>query len=375
MMKKISFLLTLLVMLFCASQVFAKTVTVAGMGSTATEAENDALRNAVEQTVGVLIDSKTMVEKNKVLNDQIYTQSKGFIRNYSVIDKMQNISGWTVTVEADVDDTPDSKLMTELTRLGIIDVQLRNPKIAVYIPEQHLRHRVPNSAAETEVVKAFVDAGFTNMIEASPQLARVNVNSYGWMLKPLYNISAEDMRNAARFFEADILVMGEAFSEGVGDVGKNLPGRPVTNTRSCRARVEGKMYIAKTGQIIAADGKYGSGADMSEAIASKKALASAGKQIGEYFVEKIITQNPNRQGIELVVKASDFTKINMVQSALGRVSGVKSVNLSKYGEGEGAFTIHYSGAPQSLFNALQAATDADLTLISTSYNTITISVF
>lgn len=374
-MKKAVTLLTFALVLLFSSFALAKTVTVAGMGSTASEAENDALRNAVERSVGVLVDSQTMVEKNVVLNDQIYTQSRGFIRNYSVIDRIQSISGWTVTVEADVDDTPDSKLMTELTRLGIIDMQLRNPKIAVYIPEQHLRYRVPDPAAETAVIKVFVDAGFTNMIQASPKLARVDVNSYGWSLKPLHNISAEDMRNAARFFEADILIMGEAFSEGVGDVGRNLPGRQVTNALSCRARAEGKMYIAKTGQILAADGKYASGVDMSEAIASKKALAAAGQQLGEYFVEKILSQSPSRQGIELVVKGSDFTKINMVQSALGRVSGVKSVNLSKYEDGEGTFTVHYSGAPQTLFNALQAATDADLTLLSTTYNTITVSVF
>lgn len=374
-MKKIATIFVLVSLMLCCNLALAKTVTVAGMGTTASEAENDALRNAVERSVGVLVDSQTLVEKNVVLNDQIYAQSRGFIRNYSVIDRIQNISGWTVTVEANVDDTPDSKLMTELTRLGIIDVQLRNPKIAVYIPEQHLRYRVPDPAAETAVIKVFVDAGFTNMIQASPKLARVDVNSYGWSLKPLHNISAEDMRNAARFFEADILIMGEAFSEGVGDVGRNLPGRQVTNALSCRARAEGKMYIAKTGQILAADGKYASGVDMSEAIASKKALAAAGQQLGEYFVEKILSQSPSRQGIELVVKGSDFTKINMVQSALGRVSGVKSVNLSKYEDGEGTFTIYYGGAPQTLFNALQAATDADLTLLSTSYNTMVISVF
>ena len=373
-MKKIATIFVLLSMIFCCNLVTAKTVTVSGMGSTITEAENDALRNAVEKAVGVLVDSQTLVEKNVVLTDQIYTQSRGFIRNYTVIDRLQNPQGWTVTMEADIDDSPNSHLMSELTRLGIIDTQLRNPKIAVYIPEKHLRYHVPDPAAETAVIKVFVDAGFTNMIEASPKLARVEVNSYGWSLKPLHNITAEDMQSAARFFEADILIMGEAFSEGVGDVGRNLPGRQVTNALSCRARAEGKMYIAKTGQILAADGKYASGVDMSEAIASKKALAAAGKQLGEYFVEKLLTQSPSRQGIELVVKGADFTKVNMVQSALGKVAGVKSVNLSKYDNGEGVFSIHYSGSPQTLFTALQAATDADLTLVSSSYNTLLITV-
>ena len=56
-MKKIATIFVLLSMIFCCNLVTAKTVTVSGMGSTITEAENDALRNAVEKAVGVLVDS------------------------------------------------------------------------------------------------------------------------------------------------------------------------------------------------------------------------------------------------------------------------------------------------------------------------------
>ena len=374
-MKKLVCFLLLAATVFSSSLALAKNVSMTGMGVTAAEAENDALRNAVESAVGVLVDSQTLTEQNTVLHDQIYTQSRGFIRNYSVTDRRQFPDGWRVTVDADVDDSPNSRLMTELTRLGIIDNRLRNPKIAVYIPERHTRFSVPDPAAETAVVKAFVDAGFNNMIVASPKMARVNVDSFGWALKPLYNVDVEDMRKAARFFDADILIMGEAFSEGVGDVGRNLPGGPATNARSCRARVEGKMYLARTGQILAADGKYGSGVDMSEAVASKKALASAGQQLGEYFLEKILDKGAgNRQGFEMVVRGTDFTQISQVQSALGKVAGVKSANLARYDNGEGTFTLMYSGAPQTLFRALQAAANADLTLVSSSYNSMIIAV-
>ena len=374
-MKKLLVVLTLLGILFCSSLAAAKTVVVTGMGATAAEAENDALRNAIENTVGVLVDSQSLSEKNVVLMDQIYTQSRGFIRNYTVRKKLQQPGGWLVTVEADVDDLPDSKLMTELTRLGIIDTRLRNPKIAVYIPEQHLRYRIPDSAAESAVINTLVDAGFTYVIQASPKLAQTDLHNHAWSLKPLHNMNEEDLRNAARYFEADILIIGEAFSEGVGDVGLNLPGCPVTNTQSCRARAEGKMYMAKTGQIIAAGGKLASGADISEAIASKKALAAAGQKLGDYFVAEIMKLGSgNRQSIELIVKGADFSKVNMIQSALGKVAGVRSSHLSKYEDGEGTFSIIYNGAPQTLFKAMQSAINADLTLVSSGYNTMIVSV-
>ena len=374
-MKKRLLFLVLLLSLLCSSIVMAKTVTVSGTGSTAPEAENDALRNAIENAVGVLIDSQTLVEKNVVLHDQIYSHSKGFIRNYTVLDKSQQGGMWTVKVEADVDDSPNSKLMTELTRLGIIDTKLRNPKIAVYIPETHIAYRVPDPAGETAVSKAFVDAGFTNMIAASPKLQVINPNRFAWYSKPVVQVNIEDLRNAARFFEADIIIMGEAFSEGVGDVGRNLPGRQVTNALSCKARAEAKMYVAKTGQIIAADGKFAAGVDSSEAVASKKALAAAGKLLGEYFVEKLMESGSgNRQGFELIVKGSDFSKVNQVQNALGRVNGIKNVNLSSYDNGTATFSLIYSGAPTTLFKEIQAATDANLNLVSSAYNSMVISV-
>ena len=83
---------------------------------------------------------------------------------------------------------------------------------------------------------------------------------------------------------------------------------------------------------------------------------------------------PSRQGLEVVVIAPDFSKVNMVQSALGKVSRVKNVNLSTYENGRAVFTMQYGGSPQTLFNELRTLTTADLTLQSLAYNTLTIYV-
>ena len=63
-----------------------------------------------------------------------------------------------------------------------------------------------------------------------------------------------------------------------------------------------------------------------------------------------------------------------MQSALGRVSRVKNVILSSYENGRAVLNISYGGSPQTLFNELQAVTNADLTLQSLTYNTLTIYV-
>ena len=361
-MRKI-FLTTITLLFLLSGLALAKNVTVTGQGMTAVEAENDALRMAVENTVGVLVDSQTLVQNFTVINDQIYTQSRGFVTNYTVKDKRQTSTGWQVTIDAVVDDNPNSKLMNELTRLGIIDTKLRNPKIAVYIPEHHIQYRVPDPAGETALVKALVEAGFNNVTEVGSRMS---------VAKPM-NMNANQLTQAAQQFGVDIMIVGEAFSEGVGDAARFLPGKQTSNMQSCRARLEAKMFIVKTGQIIAADGKYGSAIDISEAIASKKALAAAGQQMGEYFIEQLMNLGSgNRQSLQVVVAASDFSKINKVQSALGQVNGVTNVQLSSYEGGKGTFNVNYSGSPQTLFNTLQNIVDFDLVLQSISYNVLNI---
>lgn len=362
-MKKFAIIIFSLLMIFCAP-CSAKEVTVTGTGLTPSDAENDALRAAVENTVGVLVDSETLVENSMLISDQIYTQSRGFVNDYTVLSREQIANGWRVTIHAVVDDQPDSKLMSELARLGIINVQLRNPKIAVYVPEQHINYSVGGAGGETAIVKTLLNAGFSNVTEVGAGLSYRNPMS----------MSAEQLRQAAQIYGADIMIVGESFSEGVGDVGNYLPGNQRTNMEACRARVEAKMFIVRTGQIIAADGKYGSAYDNSQAVAAKKALASAGEQMGNYFVEQITGMYTSRQGLEVVVIASDFSQVNMIQAALGGVNRVKNVNLASYEGGRAVFRVNYGGSPQTLFNELRARTTANLILQSLTYNTLTIYV-
>ena len=357
----------LLLAIFCLTAsriVFAQNVTVTGMGATQSAAENAALREAIDRAIGVFVDAQTLVQNFELINDRIYTQSRGFITNYTVVSRNQSADGtWNVTINADVDDNPNSKLMNELTRLGIIDNRLRDPHIAVFVPEHHLQRKIPDPAGETAIAKALIEAGFSNVIEVGSRMTNSN---------PL-NMTALEMTQAAQQFNADIMIVGEAFSDGTGDATQFLPGNQSSGMQSCRARVEARLFVVKGGQIIAADGKYGSGLDISEAVAAKKALTAAGKQMGEYFVEQLLNLGSGtRQQLELIVYASDFSKINQVQNALEQITG--NFNLSNYEGGRALFTLKYGGTPQALFNELQSVTDADLTLQSISYSQLTIGV-
>lgn len=346
----------------------AQQITISGYGIAIDEAERDALRNAVEQAVGTLVDSATLVQNNMLINDEIYTQSRGYITNYTIVSQKMNGDGtYEVMINANVDTNPNSKLMNELTRLGIINRQLRDPKIAVVIPEYHIRARVPDPAGETAVIRKLIDAGFSRITDISD--ARYSLNKLSALTK-------QDMENIAKSRNVDILIVGEAFSEGVGDVGKFLPTGRNTGIVSCKARLEAKIFIAKTGQIISANGTYGTAADLTEFIAGKKALNDAGEKMGDYIVEKLLNYGSStRQNLEVVVAATDFNKINAINSAVQKIRGVESSMVTDYNNGKATLSVKFSGTPQTLFNQLNQAVNFNINLQSFTYNTLNIAAY
>lgn len=368
MKKFILLFLLALCTVFNLSIVSAQEITVSGYGTSFEDAERDALRNAVEKAVGTMVDSQTLVQNNQLVNDEIYTQSKGYITNYSVLERTNKGGMEEVVIKADVDTNPNSKLMNELTRLGIINTQLRDPKIAVIIPEYHIAARIPDPAGETAVIRKLTEAGFTHVTD---------VSNMRYQLNKLSALTSNDFRSLADSLNVDILIIGEAFSQGVGDVGKFIGnGRKNVGIMSCKARLEAKIFIVKSGQIIAANGTYGTAADLTEFIAAKKALNEAGEKMGDYIIDKLIGYgSTNNQNVEVTVIASDINKITKICNALKNISGVKSAVISNYSNGRANISVKYSGTPQNLYNQLSKIVDFNIILKEITYNTLSVGVY
>ena len=367
-MKKYICIMICLICSLWLAVVSAQQVKVSGFGMNYDEAERDALRNAVEQAVGTMGDSTTLVKNSELLSDEIYKSSKGYIRNYQIVNRqMHNDGTFEVNIYADVDTNPNSKLMNELTRLGIINRQLRDPKIAVIIPEYHIRAKVPDPAGETAIIRKLIEAGFSRIMYAEGMRNTI---------KKLDYLTAQDMHSIADNLNVDILIVGEAFSEGIGDVGKFIGRGKNTGILSCSARLEAKIFIAKTGQIISANGTYGKAADVTELIASKKALNAAGEKMGDYIVEKLLDYGSgNMQNLEMRIITTDFSKVNMIYRALQNMRGVNSAVINGYNAGEAVINLKYPGTPQSIYNQLNQNVNCNANLQQITYNTLTITVY
>ncbi|MCL2710288.1 MAG: hypothetical protein FWE95_05355, partial [Planctomycetaceae bacterium] len=126
----------------------------------------------------------------------------------------------------------------------------RLPTVMINIPEEHLSRRIIDPAAETEIAVFCTELGF----------------------KVLDNKLGE--RN-----EADILIIGEAFSERAVGIG---------NLISVKARVEVRAVDRRTGEVIAIDRQTTVAVDLAETIAAKNALQQAGAILAERLIPKIV---------------------------------------------------------------------------------------
>lgn len=117
--------------------------------------------------------------------------------------------------------------------------------ISISIPEEHLSRAILDPAAETEIGRILGAAGF-EILPAG---------------------------------KADVAITGEAFSE---------LGMRRGNLVSCRARVEVKVTDRTSGKVLLMDRQTEMAVDISESVAAKNALQTAGARLSERIAEAIV---------------------------------------------------------------------------------------
>ncbi|AIF54233.1 hypothetical protein UFO1_4698 [Pelosinus sp. UFO1] len=339
---------------------WANSVTVEGNGPTRDDAIRDALRIAVEQAVGALVDSNTISNNNQIISDEIYVHSQGFVQDYHIISEQSNRGSYTVSVNVTVDTEPQSALYNKLQKLKLIEVMLRDPRIAVIIPEFHQASSIANSASETVVIQKLRDAGFKHVIDAR-QLQHVQENQ---LVRAILDDDFESAKVLATTEQLDYVIVGEATSQYVGAVYSS-------SIKSSRAHISAKLLKVDTGEIIAAQGADASGADITPLLSSKKALAASGEKIGSFMVRKLMEYaGDSNKTVTILIKRASFDKISSIQNSLKRISGVQSVTLHSYNSGIAQIDVNYTGAPKLLADGLQQTEGISLDILGITNSSI-----
>jgi len=142
--------------------------------------------------------------------------------------------------------------------------------VAVIVPETHIRRIVVDPSVETEIKRTLLACGFTVVDTGKNDLA-------DWA-KRLMKGERAPWPTAIR--EADVIVVGEAFSEFALRTGDLV---------TCTGRAEINVIDRHTGRILVADRATQRAVDLNEVTAGKTALQKAGRKLGLAVCRRLVT--------------------------------------------------------------------------------------
>ncbi len=99
----------------------------------------DAQKRAVEQAIGILIDSQTQVENYQLISDKILSQTKGYIKRYNITSETVDSGLLRVRINAEV---ALGRLTDDLSGIGILLGRMHKPRTMVMVAEQNIGHGV-----------------------------------------------------------------------------------------------------------------------------------------------------------------------------------------------------------------------------------------
>jgi hypothetical protein len=246
-------------------------------------AVEDAQKKAVEQAIGIFIDSQTQVENFQLLSDNILSQVKGYIKRYTIIDERTDSGLLRVRINAEVSL---GKLSDDLSAIDILMARMHKPRTMVLIAEQNIGSDMrawwtepQGQEAEIGVVEnafmnKFTGKGF-EFVDHQAAAQKITVT-------PAYrtpDLSAVQAKTLANQAGAEVVIMGKALAKYYGEVG---------GMKSVQADLSARVVRTDTGQVLTSVTTHASAVHLTETTAGIEALRKAANQAAEEMLTKVL---------------------------------------------------------------------------------------
>lgn len=356
-------------LLLLTSNALAQEVIVTGFGTDKDSAAKDAMRSAVENVVGTYIDSKTLVEQNTVALDEIYSNSRGFVRNVSILEQGNANGAYYVKARVDVDTNPDGTLMNKMQLL----MALNDPRIAVVVLKNTADGTVENDEnAETAMNEKLLELGFSHVVDANI----VSKLQSSEILNAVYN-GERGLLNDSGSLGIDYLILGKAQPRSQKI---SLPNRygdyNETMLFTGTAQLNVKIIKFDTGDIIGTFSVDAKAVDNSNDWAQDKALKEAAVNAAEKLEEKFRRlQTHQTGGVQLHISCNDPSKVEELKRELGNISGVNNVYLREQNGSKFIIELDTLQSPGFIVSSLRRNSRLNIVSEGVSNAKANISVF
>jgi hypothetical protein len=354
------FLCTMIFTLAAGAQE-TKTVTAEGVAAIQGNARDiardaaieDAQKRAVEQAIGILIDSQTQVENYQLISDKILSQTKGYIKRYTIAGESADSGLLRVSINAEV---VLGKLSDDLSGIGILLGQMHKPRTMIMIAEQNIGHewyawwwgyhgqQTDIGVVENTFMDVFTQKGF-EFIDHSTAAKELKVTS-AYKVQDLTATQAKTLGNQA---DAEVVIVGKAVSKLYGDVGGGM--------KSVQADLSVKAVRTDTGQVIAATTTHAAAVHITDTTAGIEALKKASTQAAEELMGKILAVYAKETGgtrpVNITVTGLNKTQFAKFKDVLrNQVRGIKDLHERSFSGTTAKLSVDSKSSAQVLSDEL-----------------------
>lgn len=346
LVQKLRILFAAACFMFIAATASAAMVTTTGQGGSERDALHDAMRNAIEQQVGMLVDSKTYVQNYKVIHDQIFTHSEGYIKSYSIVNKQYVNAIYSVTIQADVaSDILNTDLMNKLQKQQVVRANMQDPRVGVIVMEND---GTENSALESKLMKGLANNGFSRIVD----MRQIDASVKNRISDAVFEEDMDLAQMLKSQFNADYLVMGyiDKTSDAV-----SVPGDiPFVNSlQNVVVTISIRMLNTNTGEVVYADSFEGQAFDFG-AKAEQEAMKKASKNIVKELSRSALKKAANpEQHITLIITNGALGTMSEAYNLISSISGVNGVYVRSTQSGNIQMDVDYYGTAYDLAQALE----------------------
>ena len=362
-MLKQKFLLLFAVFFLFTNVALAQQVTVDGVGADKESALRDTMRNAVETVVGTMIDSRTLIDKNVVALDEIYSTSQGFVKDIKILQESQTGGMYRVKANVDVNTNPDTQLMNRLQMIML----LNDPRIAVVVLRGNSGSGAPISdengnmisgqsnsgtdqISETALNEKLLELGFTHVVDADIVTHLYDLPA----LRSIYNGGQSGFVHNGNL-GIDYLVLGKSETDAqkisLPDDKGNYVETMLTGTKS---NLHVKIIKFATGELVGTFSVEGQGIENNTNRADNKALKDAAAKAAKKLEEKFRKLGAQPfTGMRMTVSANDYANVEKLMQELRSVSGVQNVYVRERNGNKTILDVDTTQKPHIIVNSLR----------------------
>jgi hypothetical protein len=338
-----------------------KTVTAEGVADIQSGAKDaardaalkDAQKRAVEQVIGTLIDTQTRVENYQLISDKILSQTKNYIRHYSIAGETLEDTLLRVRINAEVSL---GHLAYDLSGIGILLGQMHKTRTMIMIAERNIGHewyawwrgyhrqQTDIGVVENAFIDVFTKNGF-EFIDHETAAQEIKVTS----AYKTQDLTAEQARTLGNQAGAEVVIVGKAVSKLYGDTEGGM--------KSVQADLSVMAIRTDTEQIIASSTTHGAAVHIIDETAGIEALRKAANDAARQMAGKILTvysrEAGNTRSVHITVIGLNKTQFVKFKDVLkNQVRSIKDLHEQSFSGSTAKISVDAKGSAQAVSDEL-----------------------